>query len=160
MRLSTMKSGTVQFCCAALAAFVLGACDGGPNVDGGAQPVATQDTGATAPHVAHEADTAELADNGSAAVCAAQEQLELYDRRIKPLGDGAQPSSCNQCHVSDVDLAMFVQESPREPIACLAKLRTRVTSQTYANGTRPPLETQLTAPEVVGTACLLPLSAC
>jgi hypothetical protein len=121
MRISTMKSGTAQLCCAALAAFVLGACDGGPNVEGGAQPVATQDTGATAPDVANEADTAGLADNGSAAVCTAQEQLELYDRRIKPLVDGTQPSSCNQCHLSGVDLAMFVQKSPCETMACLAK---------------------------------------
>ncbi len=52
--------------------------------------------------------------------CSDQAQLNLYKKRIKPLVDGSQPSSCNQCHLAGVDLAMYVQKNPCETMACMA----------------------------------------
>ena len=81
---------------------------------------ASQDVGQQDAAIA--ADTgAVTADVGTGAQCSEKAQMDLYDRRIKPLVDGSQPSSCNQCHLSGVDLAMFVQSSPCETMACLVK---------------------------------------
>jgi hypothetical protein len=44
---------------------------------------------------------------------------EVYDRYVAPLVEGGQPSSCNQCHLSGVNLGNFVQGTPCESMACL-----------------------------------------
>jgi len=44
---------------------------------------------------------------------------ELYERRIQPVLADARPSSCNQCHLSGVDLSLFARSSPCETMACL-----------------------------------------
>lgn len=44
---------------------------------------------------------------------------ELYDRRIAPLLDAERPKSCNQCHLSGLDLGVFVRDSICGTRACL-----------------------------------------
>jgi len=54
-------------------------------------------------------------------VCTDEEQDVLYERYIEPLVTGGQPSSCNQCHLSGVDLSMYVRDTPCDSMACLAE---------------------------------------
>ena len=54
--------------------------------------------------------------------CVAEEGLGVYERRVEPLVNGGQPSSCNQCHLSGIDLRMFVQDTPCQSMACLVRL--------------------------------------
>ena len=51
--------------------------------------------------------------------CSAEGRVELYARRIKPLMEQERPKSCNQCHLSGVDLTMFVKDTPCQTMACL-----------------------------------------
>jgi hypothetical protein len=44
---------------------------------------------------------------------------ELYERRIEPLLAADRPKSCNQCHLSGVDLGLFVRDSMCGTRACL-----------------------------------------
>jgi hypothetical protein len=53
--------------------------------------------------------------------CSQDEALELYERRIEPVLMDDQPKSCNQCHLSGVDLALFVRDTPCQTMACLAR---------------------------------------
>jgi hypothetical protein len=50
-----------------------------------------------------------------------QTSIEVYQRRIEPLLLADQPSSCNECHLSGVDLGVLVQGSPCETMACLVE---------------------------------------
>ena len=50
--------------------------------------------------------------------CAA-ESSELFARRIAPLLASDRPKTCNTCHLSGVDLQLFVQETPCQTMACL-----------------------------------------
>ncbi len=43
----------------------------------------------------------------------------MFDQRIKPLLETDRPSTCNQCHLSGVDLGLFVRDSMCETRACL-----------------------------------------
>jgi hypothetical protein len=43
----------------------------------------------------------------------------LFERRIAPLLATDRPKTCNTCHLSGIDLAMFVQDSPCRTMACL-----------------------------------------
>ncbi len=43
----------------------------------------------------------------------------LYEQRIKPLFETDRPKTCNQCHLSGVDLSLFVRDSMCETRACL-----------------------------------------
>lgn len=47
---------------------------------------------------------------------------DLYERRIAPLFSADRPQSCNSCHLSGVDLSLFVRDSACESIACLVEL--------------------------------------
>lgn len=47
------------------------------------------------------------------------EPTETYQRRIEPVLSDDNPKSCNQCHLSGVDLNMFVRDTPCETMACL-----------------------------------------
>lgn len=71
-----------------------------------------KDTEATEP--AAGCDTPEIDQ-----VCTEDGQDALYERYIEPLVTGGQPSSCNQCHLSGVDLSMYVRDTPCDSMACL-----------------------------------------
>lgn len=44
---------------------------------------------------------------------------ELFNKKIEPLLATDRPKSCNTCHLSGVDLEMFVQDTPCRTMACL-----------------------------------------
>lgn len=46
---------------------------------------------------------------------------DIYHDRIEPLLSADTPKSCNQCHLSGVDLAAFVRATPCETMACLVE---------------------------------------
>src|SRR5688500_7197940 len=48
-----------------------------------------------------------------------QDSGALYQQRIEPLLETDQPKTCNQCHLSGVDLSVFVRDSMCETRACL-----------------------------------------
>lgn len=52
-------------------------------------------------------------------VCTQDGERALYDKRIAPLLEEERPSSCNECHLSGVDLGLFVQGSPCQTMACM-----------------------------------------
>ncbi|HYO96661.1 MAG TPA: hypothetical protein VER33_19250 [Polyangiaceae bacterium] len=58
------------------------------------------------------------AQGGSLPHCE-EDPLEVYQRRIEPLLVDDNPKTCNQCHLSGVDLGKLVRESPCETMACL-----------------------------------------
>lgn len=43
----------------------------------------------------------------------------LYEKRIAPLLASDRPKTCNTCHLSGIDLEMFVQDTPCQTMACL-----------------------------------------
>lgn len=47
---------------------------------------------------------------------------EIYERRIAPLLADDRPKSCNQCHLSGVDIGLFVRPTACETMACLIEL--------------------------------------
>jgi hypothetical protein len=51
--------------------------------------------------------------------CTEQGERDLYDKRIAPLLADDRPSSCNECHLSGVDLGAFVQDTPCQTMACM-----------------------------------------
>ncbi|MCA9628924.1 MAG: hypothetical protein KC766_14695 [Myxococcales bacterium] len=51
--------------------------------------------------------------------CTAEDNLALFKRKIQPLLSDEHPSSCNQCHLTGVNLAAFARETPCETMACL-----------------------------------------
>lgn len=57
---------------------------------------------------------------GERYACTEEDALALYDRRIAPLLAQGAPSSCNECHLSGIDLAMFAQDTPCGTMACMA----------------------------------------
>ena len=44
---------------------------------------------------------------------------DLYTKRIAPLLATDRPKTCNTCHLSGIDLEMFVQDTPCQTMACL-----------------------------------------
>lgn len=52
-----------------------------------------------------------------------QSPADLYEERIEPLLTEDQPKSCNQCHLSGIDLALFAKSTPCETMACLVQDR-------------------------------------
>ena len=95
------KSRSLQSVLLTLVAALLALQVGCGNSDGSAGSSLSTSTDSTAADSA-AADTAAsttdgvAGDDGATAACTAAEQLNLYERRIKPLVDGSQPSSCNQ----------------------------------------------------------------
>ena len=45
----------------------------------------------------------------------------VYRQRIEPVLMSDQPASCNQCHLSGIDLGLFVRDTPCETMACLVQ---------------------------------------
>lgn len=54
-------------------------------------------------------------------MCSVEQGLRLYDERIDPLFRQDRPSTCNQCHLSGINLKQYVQGSPCETYACLVQ---------------------------------------
>lgn len=49
----------------------------------------------------------------------ASDPSELFEKRIAPLLATDRPKTCNTCHLSGVDLGLFVQATPCQSMACL-----------------------------------------
>lgn len=62
--------------------------------------------------------TTESPSSTTAVDCAAESDA-LFAQRIAPLLATDRPKTCNTCHLSGVDLEMFVQETPCQTMACL-----------------------------------------
>ncbi|MEZ4452496.1 MAG: hypothetical protein R3B09_23735, partial [Nannocystaceae bacterium] len=62
--------------------------------------------------------TTDAASTGAESQCVA-DLNDLYERRIAPILASDRPKTCNTCHLSGVDLALFVQETPCRTMACL-----------------------------------------
>jgi hypothetical protein len=45
----------------------------------------------------------------------------LYEKRIAPLLAEDRPKSCNQCHLSGIDLALFAKGDPCDTMACMVE---------------------------------------
>lgn len=56
---------------------------------------------------------------GNTVTCSQQTLSQLFKTRIEPLIKKGAPSSCNQCHLSGVDLSLFVRDTPCRSMACL-----------------------------------------
>lgn len=77
----------------------------------GASGVSVASTGA--------ATTADAGSSGTAANACQAESDALFEQRIAPLLATDRPKTCNTCHLSGVDLQMFVKETPCQTMACL-----------------------------------------
>lgn len=85
--------------------------------DTASQDVATQD--AAAPDAVPM--DAVAVDTGPPVACKPGSLSDLFEKKIKPLVSKGQPTTCNQCHLSGVDLGMFVQDTPCKSMACMAE---------------------------------------
>ena len=54
--------------------------------------------------------------------CTEEAELALYERYIEPLVTDAHPSNCNSCHLSGIDLQMYIQDTPCQSMACMEAL--------------------------------------
>lgn len=52
-------------------------------------------------------------------LCSQDNSSALFAQRIAPLLADDRPSTCNECHLSGVDLSMFARSTPCETFACL-----------------------------------------
>ena len=57
-------------------------------------------------------------DEGRLDACT-QRSIAKYEERIEPILTDDHPSSCNECHLSGVDLSLFVRDTPCETMACM-----------------------------------------
>jgi hypothetical protein len=62
--------------------------------------------------------TSEPVTTGAPLTCEAESDA-LYSQRIAPLLATDRPKTCNTCHLSGIDLDMFVQDSACQTMACL-----------------------------------------
>ena len=97
-----------------IALFVLGCSTESPNEASKRSDTASEDS-ASAP-------TTDTLVSSEPILCSEEASLEIYERRIAPLVSGEVPSSCNQCHLSGVELSLFVQATPCDTISCMASL--------------------------------------
>jgi hypothetical protein len=51
--------------------------------------------------------------------CAPEAQAALFERRILPLLEEERPSSCNQCHLSGVDLSLWFKGDACQTMTCM-----------------------------------------
>lgn len=54
--------------------------------------------------------------------CTGDGATELYTRKIEPILKDDHPTSCNQCHLSGIDLSIFVKDTPCQTMACMSQL--------------------------------------
>ncbi len=52
--------------------------------------------------------------------CTDEGGASIYTQRIEPVLRDDRPKSCNQCHLSGVDLSLFVKSTPCQTMACMA----------------------------------------
>lgn len=45
-----------------------------------------------------------------------------YERYVEPFVSGAVTASCSQCHMTGIDLSLYVQDSPCDTFACMVEL--------------------------------------
>lgn len=57
--------------------------------------------------------------HSAAATACDDDAAQIYRDRIEPVLADDRPKSCNQCHLSGVDLSLFVRDTPCESMACL-----------------------------------------
>ena len=97
-----------------LTALALAGCTpGGPSADGsGSTSEPSSSSAPTSSGTTGDGTTA------SAVNCTAASN-DLFNKRIAPLLATDRPKTCNTCHLSGVDLAMFVQEDACQTMACL-----------------------------------------
>jgi hypothetical protein len=62
------------------------------------------------------------ADTAMPAACGDANGTAIFDRRIAPLLSDDRPKSCNACHLSGIDMSLFVRATPCETMACLGDL--------------------------------------
>jgi hypothetical protein len=53
--------------------------------------------------------------------CTPSDAQSLYAQRILPVLTDDRPKSCNQCHLSGVDLSLYVKATPCQTMACLVE---------------------------------------
>jgi hypothetical protein len=53
--------------------------------------------------------------------CTKEEQGDLFERRIAPLLAEDRPTSCNECHLSGIDLSLFVGGDACRTMACMTE---------------------------------------
>lgn len=51
--------------------------------------------------------------------CSDEAATALYERRIRPILNSDMPVTCNQCHLSGIDISIFVRATPCQTMACL-----------------------------------------
>ncbi|MCA9690592.1 MAG: hypothetical protein R3A51_09185 [Nannocystaceae bacterium] len=61
----------------------------------------------------------QASDDAAVFTCEEGEGAALFEQRIAPLLATDRPRSCNSCHLSGVDLSLFVRDTPCETMACL-----------------------------------------
>jgi len=54
-------------------------------------------------------------------LCTPDEGDALYNQRIAPLLAEDRPKTCNECHLSGIDLSMVVKATPCETMACMVE---------------------------------------
>ncbi len=58
---------------------------------------------------------------GEVAMCSVEEADALYEKRIAPLLAEDRPKTCNECHLSGIDLGMVIKDTPCQTMACMAE---------------------------------------
>lgn len=53
--------------------------------------------------------------------CSEEAAQGFYEKRIAPLFEEERPSSCNQCHLTGVDLEIWLQQTPCQTMACMVE---------------------------------------
>lgn len=54
-------------------------------------------------------------------VCTDDDALDLFEARIAPLLASDRQTTCNQCHLSGIDLGIYVQADPCATMACMVE---------------------------------------
>lgn len=87
-------------------------------------------------------------------MCTQADFGELFEQRIEPLLAEERPKSCNQCHLSGVDLTLFVRDDACQTMACMTEqglvdLETPEDSKILEWIARADPDSELITPEVV-----------
>lgn len=89
--------------------------------DPGLEPSAPDVGGSTGADPGEDSSGDGSAGDEAELACTPEAGLELYERRIAPLLEDDRPSTCNQCHLSGIDLALYLQDSPCATMQCMAE---------------------------------------
>ncbi len=108
----------MRWCLPAILLFLISGCGATGTSTAGEVTAAMGTAGTTAGATADITGTTTDATAAPSACAAASS--ELYEKRIAPLLATDRPKTCNTCHLSGVDLQIFVQATPCQSMACLA----------------------------------------